>query len=332
MQVDKAASVLSPILLMFTFANSPIAAETQSVTLTKTTSLEFANSKKGSELLRQTDEFVMSLSPIDRQLRLQSMEDVSTADYLKFVGEQTLDWSQPELEKVSTIAQAIAQQLTDFNLPLPETIEMVKTNGKDEGAAPYCRGASTIVLPQRILNAPSERLQKTVTHELFHILSRQDKVLRDKMYATIGFQRVKFEYPKALRSRKITNPDAAILTHFIQLQINDNTNVSAVPVTFSKKERYDEGSLFDYLTFKLLIVEVKDGNAAAVDAGSPELLDPNKQVDYFRQIGRNTGYIIHPEEILADNFVHLLSNRVDLPNPEILESLRKLLKTDDKSE
>ena len=43
------------------------------------------------------------------------------------------------------------------------------------------------------------------------------------------------------------------------------------------------------------------------------------------KVGTNTGYIIDPEEISADHFSFLLTMRKDLPNPEILEKIRKAL-------
>ncbi len=39
----------------------------------------------------------------------------------------------------------------------------------------------------------------------------------------------------------------------------------------------------------------------------------------------NTDYIIHPEEILAENFVLLLNNSRYIRNPEILEEIKNIL-------
>ena len=35
--------------------------------------------------------------------------------------------------------------------------------------------------------------------------------------------------------------------------------------------------------------------------------------------------IIHPEEVLADNFKHLVTGKKDLPDPEIVDRMRALL-------
>ena len=62
-------------------------------------------------------------------------------------------------------------------------------------------------------------------------------------------------------------------------------------------------------------------------AGEAKLLNPENVPEFFTAIGRNTGYIIHPEEVLADNFVFLLTGHEDLPNPEIVERLGNWIDT-----
>ena len=45
----------------------------------------------------------------------------------------------------------------------------------------------------------------------------------------------------------------------------------------------------------------------------------------MEQIGGNTNYIIHPDEILADNFVHLALEAEKLATPRIIEEMKKTL-------
>jgi hypothetical protein len=54
-------------------------------------------------------------------------------------------------------------------------------------------------------------------------------------------------------------------------------------------------------------------------------LDPKGVESYHEQIGRNTNYIIHPEEVLADNFMMLVQGNRDVPTPRILDEMRKAL-------
>ena len=50
---------------------------------------------------------------------------------------------------------------------------------------------------------------------------------------------------------------------------------------------------------------------------------------FFEQVGRNTRYIIHPEEILADNLTLLVLQKRNLASPEVVEKMKTIL-TDNK--
>ena len=52
--------------------------------------------------------------------------------------------------------------------------------------------------------------------------------------------------------------------------------------------------------------------------GQPVLHTPAEIAGYIEKIGQNTQYIIHPEEILADNFTLAIEPKENLPNPEIV--------------
>ena len=105
----------------------------------------------------------------------------------------------------------------------------------------------------------------------------------------------------------------------------------ATPILFAKWD-YDDSrddSFFAYLTFRLMAVQQREGIWVAVtDDGEPQLLDPKKTPSFTKQIGGNTGYIIHPDEIMADNFVHLIHRTKELKTPGIVKQLSELLKSD----
>jgi len=137
--------------------------------------------------------------------------------------------------------------------------------------------------------------------------------------------------PASLRSRKITNPDAPVCEHYVEVQHEDSP-VKVVPILFSSRKRYDAsrgGSLFQYLTFRLMLVDRQGDNWAPVqEGGAPVLLETAEVPTFFERIGRNTGYIIHPEEVLAENFVLLVNNKTDVPTPRILAEMKRVLSTD----
>jgi hypothetical protein len=111
----------------------------------------------------------------------------------------------------------------------------------------------------------------------------------------------------------------------------DGSAIWAVPILFSLSPRYDTaqgGPFFRYLEFKLLVVQ-REGSSptarATYDVAHPALLDLDQVSGFYRQVGRNTDYIIHPEEILADNFKLLLLGKANVPSPDVLRRLSAVL-------
>ena len=205
----------------------------------------------------------------------------------------------------------------------------MKTTGEEEGGAAYTR-ANAIVLSEGELAASARALRKLLAHELFHVLSRANPQLRERLYEAIGFVKCnEIEFPPSLAPRKITNPDAPRNDHYIRVRVR-GTECLAVPILLSRSETYDAargGQFFEYLDFRLLLVERgKDGKTiqARYEGGEPMLVDLPQVAGFFEQVGRNTGYVIHPEEILADNFALLVLQTRGAKSPEILAKMRQI--------
>jgi hypothetical protein len=225
--------------------------------------------------------------------------------------------------------------MADLAPIFPETVWLVQTTGNEEGGAAYCRGPA-IVLPHRHVRRDDGDLERLLAHELFHVASSHDAALRARLYAVIGFELCQpIEVPESLANRKLTNPDGPLLDCLISIE-HEGRSLRLAPLLFSSQENYDAaraGTIFDYLTFRLMEVEPTpggDGSAsgawqATLRDGRPALHDPRTLADFHRKIGRNTGYIIHPDEILADNFAHLVLKTENLPSPEIVTQMRAIL-------
>jgi hypothetical protein len=155
--------------------------------------------------------------------------------------------------------------------------------------------------------------------------------LREKLYQAIGFVKcAELPFPPELKPRKLTNPDAPQNDHCIRIGV-DSQDHWAIPVLYSRTETYDTrrgGEFFNYLEFKLLLVErAKDSDAVKplYEGQQPRQVGPRQASGFYEQIGNNTQYIIHPEEILADNFAFLVLGRPNLPSPEIIEKMKRIL-------
>jgi hypothetical protein len=307
------------VLCCFGFADAKAA----DVDLARGSVAHFASIDEGREILGNRDEFVQRLSPFDRAARLKTDRPVSEDDFLKFVKSSVLEWTDTERKKIEDAIGRIRPGVQNLSLTLPQKIQFVKTTGAEEGKAFYTRDSAIVLPASEIENASPELLEKTIAHELFHIFSRQNPALREKLYQIIGFTKCdEVQFPADLRDRKITNPDAPRNDHFIKLKL-DGRDIAAVPILFSKVANYDVshgGEFFSYLQLKLLILPA-NGNTA----GDAELAAPEQISGFIEQVGQNTSYLIHPEEILADNFALLVLGMDDVPSPKILERMRAVL-------
>jgi hypothetical protein len=128
--------------------------------------------------------------------------------------------------------------------------------------------------------------------------------------------------------RKITNPDAPVVEHYIEVSVAGQT-LPVVPVLYTSQATYEVGSgkdFFNYLSFQLMVIERFEGRwRPRYRENEPWLVDASEVQGFHEQVGRNTGYIIHPEEVLADNFVLLVRRERDVPSPKILERMDALL-------
>jgi len=295
------------------------------------TTVLFATADEAKGILVTRDDFIRRMSPFDRAARMKTDKAVSDNEFLEFVGKNVLEWDDAEKQKVTAALLEIQKRFETFSLPFPKKVFMVKTTGDEEGKAAYTR-ANAIILPKAELAAPVAKLRKMICHELFHILSRANPELRDKLYAGIGFVKCdEIEFPADLKPRKLTNPDAPANDHRILLKI-DGKDAWTIPILFSDVEKYDTargGEFFDYLQFQFLVVE-RQASApdvkAAYDGGKPRLAGMERISGFEEQVGKNTKYLIHPEEILADNFSLLIFGEGDAPSPEVVKKMEKVLK------
>lgn len=300
------------------------------VTLGKSTTVAFATVEEGKEILTSRDDFVQRMSPFDRAARMKTDKDVSEKDYLEFVGKNVLAWNDTEKQKITSAFQGIQTALEALSLPFPKKVFIIKTTGNEEGGAPYTR-ANAIVFPKSFLAKSTTTLQKTISHELFHIMSRVNPDLREKLYAAIGFEKCnEVAFPLKLKSRKITNPDAPKNDHCIHLKIGDMKRW-AIPILFSKVEKYDTkrgGEFFNYRRFKFLLVKRNESSSTVkpiYDGQEPKLVDMKQVSGFFEQVGKNSEYNFHPEEILAYNFALLVLRERNLPSPAIIKMLEGIL-------
>ena len=307
---------------------SPAYAE---VILGTDTQVVLATVEEGRAALSKRDVYLNRLSKLDLAVRLRSSKDLTVDDYVAVVRNSVLAWSDEEQARISKILIGMQERSKKYAQALPKRVLLIKTSGDEESGAAYTR-EDAVVLPQGRLKSDDAAVEKLIWHELFHVLSRHNPALRDRLYAVIGFEHFpELALPADVAARKLTNPDAPYHEHAIRLKV-DGEPVWCVPVLLSTRGQAEAGDgapFFQHLELRLLLVE-RDAASAALRpltnaAGESRLVALSAAPDFFEKIGRNTTYIIHAEEIVADNFALLAIDAREVKSPELLDKMKAVL-------
>lgn len=334
-------------------------------TLPGGTTLIAVSVPEGRQLLTTVDEYVSKQSPFDRQARVnlrRSVAEVTLPIYLDYVASQVMGWSPQEINALKQIAAAMTPLFEPLSLRLPSEVYLVKTSGQEEGYAAYTRRKDTIVLPANMVSSVETAtgygdplhptldisyLQGVVTHECFHLFSKNHPQERFRLYDHIRYRATgaDIELPNVpwgppgstttMPELKITNPDSPGLNVCIDMQVpSDPLNAHSLIVTRSlapvllANGPYEGGIFFEYLAWWFIAVTQgpdqrwvpvlgKDGRPLMY-ASAP--LMPQ----YLSLVSANfTQEIFQPDEILAQNFVLM----ADQPSLDVLVFMRKAMQS-----
>lgn len=322
--------MLKPILIaLVVVVVAPLLGRADESSLSDT-ELKFASVEEGQAVVETNDAFLKILSRFDRQVRLQTDGDATEEALIAFMKGEMVEWDDDNRNKLLESISRLRPKLEPYQLGLPTTTLLIQTTGKEEANAAYTRGAAIFLPKPRLESLKPEAVDRLLLHELFHVLSRNAPELRRDLYRIIGFELCDpIALPPSLADIKLTNPDAPLLDCYIKLTEGDET-FHAVPVLFSSSSTYDVEKklpLFKYLTFRLMKIEEHEGQwKPLLSDGEPVLITASESESFAEQIGKNTKYIIHPDEILADNFVHMVLQTEKLESPQIVERMTDRLK------
>ncbi len=291
------------------------------------TSIKFATESQARELLTQEDDFTRSWSSFDIESRLHSSK-ATKEKLFSYIEKQVVKWKPKEekllLELITSIDAEIEKN--GYQLNFPEEIYLLKTTAKEEGGALGYTRSTYIVLKDDLLKHTQEELKQTLVHELFHVLSRFNPEFRKEMYSLIGFTLMnEVAYPAELADFRITNPDATQVDCYINVTVNGKP-VKCMMILYSKSA-YESGDFFKYLNVGFLALQGDEKKSVVYDKqGQPVVYSFKEVSGFFEQVRKNTQYIIHPEEIMADNFSFALTGKKDLPDPQLVDEVKKVLK------
>jgi hypothetical protein len=290
--------------------------------------VHFGSVAEGQAVLGRSDAWAEATSDFQRAATLGVAPPVSTERLLAFSAATVQPWPADQEARWRRALATLAPRFVELRVPLPDEILLIDTDGRDAAGAPYTRGRA-VVLPSASIpaNATAGGDAGLLAHELFHVVSRHDPALATRLYLTIGFESVApLEWPPAWLPLRIANPDAPFDRHAMRVAI-DGRETLVMPVLVARRSELAAGeSFFSVMDVRLLEVTSEGGRTLPVlRDGQPLWHAPERVPAYLARLGGNTGYIIHPEETMADNFA-LLVTRGQARNPDLLDRIEAVLR------
>ena len=291
-----------------------------------------ADRSEGTALMMANEAYYAGFTQNDLDYRMQKT-GASMAEYQAFAREQVLDFTDEQKALIDTHMRRIREIIAErgYHIPALDEIIFVSTTMQEEcdamaythGTQIYMDGSALIRISTDTVDG-ARRLDYIFAHELFHCITRCSPDFRAAMYRIIHFtvQAEDFTLPPSAREYFISNPDVehhnAYATFVIGGEPIDCFTAFVTTKHFEKKgDRF-----FDSATTALIPTD-----------GTDTYYVPEDAANFDEVFGTNTGYVVDPEECLADNFGYLIAygmngpDGMGYPNPEIITSIEELLIT-----
>ena len=285
-----------------------------------------ASIEEARRLLSTEDGYIRNLSPFDIVSRLENPNGTKE-DFIQLSAGEVMEWTEKEKRAIDQMTQDINDTISkyNYNIPFPEEIILIKSPLKAEGGANgYTRNNCIVLIDGLFQDHYDGDHMRLLLHETFHILTRNNLEFKKQMYATIGFSTTKeeLEYPKDLWQWRISNPDVSRYDSYATFTI-DNRPQKCAMILYANRP-YTNGRFFQYMNVGFVPL---DDHLKPIRKGENTVVySMDKVSDFYNKVGYNTRYIIHPEEIMADNFVIAFLNKQKVPTLALKEKVQYILK------
>ncbi len=258
-------------------------------------------------------------------------DSATLEDYMAFTEQQVLDWTDAEKELIDKCMEIIEQSFVQngWKMPPLDTIVFIRTTMLEEnGAFGYTHGTE-IYLSSMLEQYAAYSMEQVgvpvatvLAHELFHCLTRCNPEFRKEMYSIIHFtvEGQDYELPPSVLEYYIANPDVEHHNSYATFLIDGKeTDCFTAFVTTKHAEQQDE----NFMNFGVTALVPTDGTDVWYTM--------DRAANFDEVFGTNTGYVIDPEECLADNFSYAViygeqgPDGNGYPNPEIIEAITAYL-------
>lgn len=287
---------------------------------------KYADVSEGIELMLGNTEYYEGLTANDLEYKMQK-KNATLEEYKEFAKLQVLEFSEEEKKALDECMASINEKVSKKgkNIPPIDQIVFIKTTQEEEcGSSAYTHGTqiylSSIVTKMLTLDDESIKIhgENLLWHEIFHCLTRCNPDFRKEMYKLINFtvQEEDYKIPPSVLEYFISNPDVERHNSSAVFDIGGKQVECFTALVTTKHFEKPGDSFFECMTTALVPVD-----------GTDIFYTPDDAVNFNEIFGINTGYVIDPEECLADNFGYAMTYGVGgpdgsgYPTPEIIEGM-----------
>ena len=267
----------------------------------------FANLKEAQELYLSNTKYLNNFNQYDLDYKLNK-KNATLKEFKAFGVSQMLEFTANEKELISKQIKKMEKTLENqkMSLPFNEEIIFIKSTQKEENGSLAYTHATQIYLGEKLFNyLESENIrkkfyfEKVFWHELFHCMTRSNKKFRKDMYEIIHFKVMEkdFTIPKSVYEISISNPDVENHDSYATFNINGKNIDCYMVLTASKPFEQPGDSFFHCIQSAIVPINSKG-----------EFYLPEDAINFWEIFGKNTNYVIDPEECLADNFSYAILN------------------------
>ena len=292
-------------------------------------SYRYVDADEAARLLLDNRNYLDNLSQNDLNFRMQKL-DATLEELEAFIAKQTQDFTDAEKARIDQAMERIRENCDAWGYVLPpmDDIVFAKTTMREECDADAYTHGTQIYLGEDLIKKDFDddpKLQAhfdtIVAHELFHCLTRNHPDFRAAMYGILGFTVVDgdYEFAPEIRERMISNPDVEHHDSYTTFDINGTPTNCVALFTTGKPFEKEGDSFFDDMVTGLVPIDDMSTLYTSGDAAN-----------FWDVFGRNTDYVIDPEETLADNFSFTVIYGLDgkkYKTPEIIQAIDMLLKS-----
>lgn len=273
-----------------------------------------ATKAEGQQLIAANTDYYNNLSQMDLDWRMRK-KGATKEELIDFAKSCVQEFTDKEKVKIAGAIQFIEKRLHKIgaNLPFPkDDIVFIKTSMQEEGeAGAYTHkteiniGAGVVRCVERedgmmrLGGVDAEALCELVAHELFHCLTRNSPEFRRDIYKLIGFTVMDKDivFGPAIRKKILSNPDVEHIDNYAEFTIKGKKRKCELLALYThswEEAVKEEGEDVTFLEYNKSVL---------VPIDKPNTYYPiDKASDFWDVIGHNTGYVLAPEETLADNF------------------------------